>query len=138
MCDFLIPLQFLIQKPNLFKMILRPKQYSPYSPLTHCLQPEKSAKPEAFCCEHFCFSSFVLLTSPQLVQLKTLFHHMLSRSSSVAENAAKNLSAGFTVRMSCFTSNLSDTADGNKENTQQEKLSLDPLKLIIPEESRTS
>lgn len=52
----------------------------------------------------FCFSSFVLLTSLQLVQLKTLFHHMLSRSSSAAENAAKNLSAGFTVRMSCFTS----------------------------------
>lgn len=88
-------------------MILRAKQYSSYSSLTYCLQPGKSATPEAFCCEHFCFSSFVLLTSPQLVQLKTLFHHMLSRSSSAAENAAKNLSAGFTVRMSCFTSNLS-------------------------------
>ena len=75
-------------------------------PLTHICNQKKSAKPEAFCCEHFCFSSFVLLTSPQLVQLKMLFHHILSRSSSVAENAAKNLSAGFTVRMSCFTSNL--------------------------------
>lgn len=51
------------------------------------------------------FSSFVLLTSPQLVQLKTLFHHMLSRSSSGAQSAAKNLSARSTVRMSCFTSN---------------------------------
>lgn len=51
------------------------------------------------------FSSFVLLTSPQLVQLKTLFQHMLSRSSSEAQSAAKNLSARSTVRMSCFTSN---------------------------------
>lgn len=107
MCNLCVILELFIQKLSLFKTILRAKQYSSHGALTYCWWPEKSAKPEAFCREHFGFSAFVLLTSPQLVQLKTLFHHMLSRSSSAAENAAKNLSAGFTVRMSCFTSNLS-------------------------------
>lgn len=104
MCCLRILPNCFIQKLNLFKNSFRAQTTQRgSSSLTCCLKLEKWAKPEAFCWELFCVSSFVLLTSPQLVQLKTLFHHMLSRSSSAAESPAKNLSARFPVRMSCFT-----------------------------------
>lgn len=83
--------------------------------LRHVIFKHKISKARSFKApNYFCY---ILLTFPQLAHLKAFFHHMLSRSSSVAESSAKRLSAGLTVSVPCFMSNLllSDILNGTKQ-----------------------
>lgn len=73
-------------------------------PLWHVIFKHKISKARSFkALNYFCC---ILLTFPQLAHLKTLFHHMLSKSSCGTESSAKFLSVGLPVNVPCFTSNF--------------------------------